>query len=50
MMLVARGNIHPTALSDSLDLKVLQPLMIICRYRGCMEVQIELSTDDSECY
>ena len=43
-------NIHPMALSDSLDLKVSQPLMIICKYRGCMEVQIQLSTDDSECY
>ena len=66
MILVARGkygrvetgrfangrfvNIHPIALSDSLDLKVSQPLMIICKYRGCMEVQIQLSTDDSECY
>ena len=55
MILVARGkygrvetsrfangrfvNIHPMALSDSLDLKVSQPLMIICKYRGCMEVQ-----------
>ena len=32
-------NIHPTALSDSLDLKVSQPLMIICKHRGCVEVQ-----------
>ena len=50
MILVAWGNIHLTALSDSLDLRVSQPLMIICKYRGCMEVQIELSTDGSECY
>ena len=50
MILVARGNIHPMALCDSLDLRVSQPLTIICKYRGCMEVPIELSTDDSECY
>ena len=50
MILVARGNIHPMALSDSLDLKVSQPLMRICKHRGCMEVQIQLSTDDNECY
>ena len=41
MILVARENLHPTALSDSLDLKVSQPLMIICKHRGCMEVQRE---------
>ena len=50
MILVARGNIHPMALSDSLDLKVSQPLMIICKHRGCVEVQGELSTDDGDCY
>ena len=44
MILVAKGNLHPKALSGSLDLKVLQPLMIICKYRGGIEVQLELST------